>query len=302
MIDIAFATDDNYAIGCAVAVHSTLKNLKNSSDAVIHILFSELNRKNRDRIEGIINHHGAQLSWIRIEKEKIESLSIKLPRYYSQATFFRLLLPRLLPKVNKILYLDVDLLIRDDVTKLFEYNSSALMHACYDMYMPRADQQIPNFEFFGLKDNDLVVNTGVALLNLQEMRESGLVNRAFELLIHHTDDMKHADQTALNIAYNGRIDVLPTGWNVFPNAISKKWVSTLETIEPIHSSVFINPKIVHFVGKWKPWHRAVELSFSHEWRAYLYESRWFKTKLERYWWVLTKRLTRRSFLRFFKKK
>ena len=300
-INIALSTNDNYAIGCGVVIHSALKNLKKSVHATIHILYSDLNTDSKTRIERIARQHDSSLRWHCIDQETLASFNnLKLPRYFTKECLFRLLLPDLLPRINEVLYLDVDLLVRDDVSVLFQNHTSSLIRACIDMYLPMAKQQVLNFERYGLKDDDLAVNAGVCLLNLREIRKTALMEESIQLLIEHTEDMSYLDQTAINIAFKGKIDFLPTEWNVFPRAIEKKWISPVESIQPFASDVFTNPKIVHFVGRSKPWTRSENTSFSDEWRTDLYNSGWFRSEIELFVWVLKNRWNKKTLWQIWK--
>lgn len=295
-INIALSFDDNYAIGGGVVIHSTLKNLKENIHATIHILYSELNTDSKTRIERIVRQHDSLLRWHCIDQKTFESFNThKIPRHYTKEALFRLLLPDLLPRIDEILYLDVDLLVRDDVSVLFQKHASSLVGACLDMFMPRAKQQVPNFEHYGLSANDLVVNTGVCLFNLKEIRKTALIARSVQLLIEHTEDMRYLDQTAINIAFKGKINFLPMNWNVFPGAIAKQWISPVDSIRPFDCDVLTNPKIVHFTARPKPWTKSPKsISFSDEWRKSLYESRWFHSEIELFIWVLKRRWNRKT--------
>ena len=299
-INIALATDNNYAIGCGVVIHSVFKNLDKKTNAVIHILYTDLNSDNKARIECIARQIGGKLRWHYLGNDISDIFDFETPRWYSKETFFRLLLPKILPEVNEILYLDVDLLVRTDVSVLFQNHTSSLIRACLDMYLPMAKQQVLNFERYGLKGDDLVVNTGVCLLNLREIRKTALIEKSIQLLVEHTEDMSYIDQTAINIAFKGNIDFLPTEWNVFPQCIEKRWISPVESIQPFASDVLNNPKIVHFVGGSKPWHRSNNLSFSDEWRTDLYNSGWFRSEIELFVWVLKNRWNKKTLWQIWK--
>ena len=301
-IDIALATDDNYAIGCGVAIHSTLKNLKENVRATIHVGYSNLNTDSKTRIERIVRQHDSLLRWHYIDQKTLGSLgNIKIPQYWTKEAFFRLLLPNLLPRINEILYLDVDVLVRADVSVLFENHSTRLIRACIDMTQPTAELQVPNFECYDLNADDFVVNSGVCLLNLRGIRKTPLIERCVQLLTEHKDDMSFIDQTAINIAFKGNIDFLPINWNVFPLLISKEWLSPLESIQPFDDDVRTNPKIVHFVvGGKKPWNRCEDSEFADEWRAYLYDSQWFHSEMELFKWVLEFRWNKKTLWQIWK--
>lgn len=295
-INIALSADDNYAIGCGVVIHSTLKNLKENVHATFHILYSDLNTDSKTRIERIARQHNSSLRWHCIDQETLASFNnLKLPLHFTKECLFPLLLPDLLPRINEVLYLDVDLLVRDDVSVLFQNHTSSLILACLDMFAPRAQQQVPNFERYGLSANDFIVNTGVCLFNLKEIRKTALIEKSIQLLIEHTEDMRYADQTAINIAFKGNIDFLPMNWNVIPGAIAKQWISPVDSIRPFDCAVLTNPKIVHFTANPKPWTRSPQSrSFADEWRTSLYESGWFHSEIELFIWVLKRRWNRKT--------
>ena len=85
---------------------------------------------------------------------------------------------------DKILYLDTDVMARNDISEV--YNTD-----------------VENFEFAAAKDylgrffiNKDYVNSGVMLINLKNVRKTGLFKKA--LIACATEKMAFPDQTALN--------------------------------------------------------------------------------------------------------
>ncbi len=102
--------------------------------------------------------------------------------YCSPYTLIRLFADRL-PLPDKILYLDADIMFNRDIDLLYSVDVSAVEYAAardhYGKYLVN-----PNY-----------INAGVILMNLQKMRETGILTRARALL--REKKLPFADQSAL---------------------------------------------------------------------------------------------------------
>lgn len=116
IIPIFLASDNNYAPFVATTICSIVKNTSSFTD--FYILDGGISLSNKYKIE--------------IMKEEFKNFSIKyydmsnfaLERFpnikhYSLNTFSRYFIPELENKLNKILYLDVDIIVRGDIAELF---------------------------------------------------------------------------------------------------------------------------------------------------------------------------------------
>lgn len=163
--------------------------------------------------------------------------------YRSSFTNARLYLGETLPEVDTVLYLDIDLLVRDSLDELLAWELHSPVAAV------REDTRQAE-RLFG----DLRVpyyNTGVMLISLEHWRAHGVGLAASELLLAHPE-WPHEDQDALNIVFRDRYEALPARFNVFNGRRQ--------------SSARADAAIVHFVGWNKPWFASATTSFADEWR------------------------------------
>ena len=103
--------------------------------------------------------------------------------YCSPYTLIRLLADRVEGLPDKLLYLDIDVMLNRDVTLLYDIDVSMVEYAAardhYGKYLLH-----PNY-----------INAGVLLFNLKKMRETGILPRARQLL--REKKLTFADQSAL---------------------------------------------------------------------------------------------------------
>ena len=118
-IPIFFATDDNYVPFLDVAVRSLISNASKDYKYKIIVLNTGLNKQKTDKVKAMENENFsiefADISYA------IEDLKNKLPNCYhfGLATWYRLFIQSLFPQYDKILYLDCDIVVLGDVSKLY---------------------------------------------------------------------------------------------------------------------------------------------------------------------------------------
>ena len=118
--------------------------------------------------------------------------------YCSPYTLIRLLADRIEGLPDKLLYLDIDVMLNRDITLLYNIDVSMVEYAAardhYGKYLVH-----PNY-----------VNAGVLLFNLKKMRETGILPRARQLL--REKKLTFADQSAL-IRATTKKKMLPQRYN-----------------------------------------------------------------------------------------
>jgi lipopolysaccharide biosynthesis glycosyltransferase/glycosyltransferase involved in cell wall biosynthesis len=237
-IDIAFSTNDNYAEHVKVAVFSLLVN-NPSDDFTIYILHEDLSEKSKRSIEQVAEYH---------DKAKIEFLNLKSKKdlfrdfethieYITKETYYRYVLPDLLPEKQKILYLDADILVVGSIKELWDTDlGSNYMAGAEDTFILHQNYK-PEI---GFSDNDLYVNAGVLLFNLQQIRKDNKVGDLFDTTLKKRGT-RFQDQDVLNIAFKGRIKQIDGSYN-FATEDQFTWPGKI-----------CCARILHFTGRKKPW-------------------------------------------------
>ena len=122
------------------------------------------------------------------------------PRY-TEAASFRLLLPELLPEYDKVVYIDCDVIVRQDVAKLYEETDLGDNYLGVVFEAP-IEHQTERFRSLGC-DPMRYFNSGFLLMNLNQMRKEKISERLLEAC--KVDYLEFPDQDALYLVCQGRV-------------------------------------------------------------------------------------------------
>lgn len=287
MIEILLCTDENYAPYCAVVISSIIQNSKNSKELNFYILTPGLKTNTERLLSDMVSSYGANIDILTVSTKEFDSLDLKR---FGLGSILRLFMHRYLPKnCEKVIYLDCDLLILDNISDLYSIDlENRLLGAVTDLCSPREyDRRFKsiNYEYF---------NTGVLLVDLNKWASSGIGERAFAYLKNNIN-LDYPDQDALNHILAGDWYSLDLCWNFQPAAYTgyEKHYNYLNNRRQELWGAVTGPKIVHFIGGIKPWHSTclhplqdMFLKYSQQtpWPIYsknLYKELNFKQKLRR---------------------
>ena len=138
-----------------------------------------------------------------------------LARVASHMAYCRILLPHLLA-VPRVIYLDCDVLVFRDLSRLFDFELSAgkFVAAVPDSETcSLADDSRGLAKAMKLPAEGAYFNSGVMLMNLDELRKQGFFERAVEFLNVWKVAYRFHDQSAMNFLLHGHIEELPEYWN-----------------------------------------------------------------------------------------
>jgi lipopolysaccharide biosynthesis glycosyltransferase len=212
-------------------------------------LNSSLSPESKAKIESIKEICEFDLEFIQIDKNLIGGMQIK-DEHISIETCYRLLIPTLCPELEKAIYLDADIVVRHDLTELWEEDVEG-----------RYAGVVEDFIRVKIKDYDSIFpsrryfNAGVLLLNLKKIREEFPFVRFVEIERRHRAVLRHQDQDVLNIAFGGNVRYLPLKWNVTFLLFNpkRKFPKTLGFTMAEIVAARKDPGIVHYIGSLKPW-------------------------------------------------
>lgn len=192
-------------------------------------------------------------------------------RGISVGTYLRLMLHRILPDVDKLLYTDVDVLFRDSLASLWQTDLEGYILAAVKGAVNLTDKwewnsSRPYWKHLeGMRGR--YINAGVTLLNLAQIRESNLEE---QWNAWTKEKLYYQDQDILNITCQNAIRYLPPKYN-FLAYMEKSEYDTLvregvftkgECLEALE-----HPVIIHYAGD-KPWKR-YDTNLGHLWWDYI---------------------------------
>lgn len=233
-IHVAFCIDNNFAIHLAALIHSLGKHLNQDFQLRCHIL-GRLNKNNISKLSLLISKNVNVIFHDNIPDYKNIPISSLYNNRLNEVTYYRFAIPEVLHNVEKVLFIDADMIAVGDISPLWSIDMGDSVVAVVSDHILGCDKEkqqergISSGRYF---------NAGLILMDLCKWRKSNISKQALCLLIDN-NGFEHNDQDALNIVLEDNAVYLDTKWNVQPNHLSQK---------------DLLPVLVHFCGQEKPWH------------------------------------------------
>lgn len=290
---VVFACDENYAPYLPVVLRSLLDNISSAHSYEIILLdcsanahskiFSEIKADiaamlaAKDNICFRIIAVGALLAENGFLHKNEQAL-----KRYGYATYARILIPELLADYERVLYLDIDHIILEDVALFFDFPLKDRLIACvpdinvaYERLMEHSHRKYLVEEKLQLGANDYYVIASPMLLNIQACREFGFTEKVLGVLSREVA-LPFPDQDAINAVCKGRIVYLPQKWGRANARNFSKLCQTIRLQGSIEQNKIIlagwhedaeDIAVVHYVTTPKPWN-GIEADYAALWWRY----------------------------------
>lgn len=253
VIPIVLSCNDSYLKYAAVTIQSILENCSQKYKYIFYILANgrKLSQQAKEKF--------LKTSTIRDVFFSIKIIDINddaLPKLHviaqiTKEAYFRLLISNILDD-DKLIYLDCDIIVKYDISKLFEIDiGDNYIAAVRDMF---------GFDFQKyIETLDLVpenyFNSGVLVINNKLWKKFDVGNKCIEMLANNPK-IKFMDQDALNIICKDKVYYLNRRWNFFwyysIEIIKQKGILNHE-IQSIYNELSNNFYIIHYTSAYKPW-------------------------------------------------
>lgn len=248
-MNIVMSSSDEYSVHCGTLIISILNNSLSDEEFNFYILETNISEDNKNKLRKLTEIKPFNINFIKVDGELFkEEYFTKEYSYMPQVkvqTFYKYLLPELLKNIDKVLYLDVDTLVFNSLTELYNTDLNGKYAAVVennDSYSAINKVEAKNY-----------FNAGVILYNLKKCREDNITEKLFKnhITLFEADKLRYVDQCVLNYTFNGKIIVLDLKYNVGTQWIKNKSKVCKEAIK--------NTVIAHFTTPCKPW----DLGFLH---------------------------------------
>ena len=248
MLHVACAADDAYAVHVGAMLHSVCTH-SGGRGVHVHLLADErLGRERREQLEATVASLGARIDVLGVPPEVA---SLPSDERFTPAIWSRIFLPDLLPSLDRILYLDADVIACRNLGPLWETDLDGYwLAAVTNVFQPNHRRRPGNL---GLESRRDYFNSGVLLMNLAEMRRDGKTAELLELVAARGAEFEWPDQDALNVGLGARRLPLHPRWNAM-NSLWQRW--SYGQLSPIAQwRAKRKPGIRHFEGPGanKPW-------------------------------------------------
>lgn len=200
MINLLFAGNNKVFDGMLITLLSLTKHTKTPVNAFcltmdlqeVNPKFIAISKKQADFLEKILKEGNSESKLTLIDlsdmfrNEMLDSVNLK--SHFTPYTLLRLFADKIEQIPDKILYLDTDTIINNDINELYNIDIENYEIACVnDIYNWTAPSRWRIKNYF---------NAGVMLLNMKKIRETGMFTKTRELCRYKK--MLYPDQDALN--------------------------------------------------------------------------------------------------------
>lgn len=209
-IPIAFAFDKNLVMPACVCISSLLMNAKKDTSYDIFILHpANQSMTQTDLVKLPEYYDNCKMTFRPVGNEfdnAFEIRGITTPAYY------RLLIPEIIPEYDKIIYSDVDVIFRRDLSDLYSIDLAGVyMAATYDVGMNLGKDGVAHISATKGLVLGKYIQSGFIMLNSSKLKNDGLVIRFKE---EAKKQYKFQDQDILNVVCGKNLKVLPAEYNM----------------------------------------------------------------------------------------
>jgi lipopolysaccharide biosynthesis glycosyltransferase len=285
-VNIVYAVNDKFAPQVGAGVCSVCENNKEFDKITFYIISHGITDKNKNELKKLANEYGREMNIIEL-KNIGDYFDFEFDTTgWPPVTLARLLMGEILPKkLEKILYLDGDTIVRGNLKQLWDNN---LDNKTIGMSI---EPTIDKNRIKVLKtDGFPYCNAGVLLVNLKKWRESNACEKVFDFYKAHDGKLFASDQDAINGALKEEIYILSPKYNFYNIFYQYSYNFMRKLMKPLNyisKDVYLdavrNPIIIHYLGEERPWRKGNTHKYKSDYKKYLSKTVWKDTPDEEGW-------------------
>lgn len=203
---LVLAFTPNYVVPAATCIWSILDHSNPSAHYHIICLLTEPLSEDLQLLLQDLDPERLQFTFLNL---KDYQLNIYVDERYTIAASYRLLLPELLPNYDKVIYLDCDIIVRQDLAAVFEKTDlrNNYLAAVYEAALPFQEDYLKSI---GSQPGDYF-NSGFLIMNLDLLRQDNMAPQFLEA--SKQQGLQFPDQDVLNQLCKNKTVALPPIYN-----------------------------------------------------------------------------------------
>lgn len=288
-MDIVYSSSDSYCEIAGISILSLLEHNRNVKELNLYLIDNQISAENKQKLEGMIASFGRTLTYLaHPDIEKRSATEINVGRW-NISTFYRLFLPSMLPEtVKKVLFIDCDTLVMQDLTPLWEMDMGDKW--LYGVDDCRGAAYRTNL---GLQPTDNYINNGVLLVDLDAWRKNNVEDMFLRYIRENQGDITFVDQGVQNgvLSKLGRSGILHPKYNCMTVFFAFDYKNLIKLRKPPvpgdpaqYREAVENPAIVHFQSCFRmsirPWVASCKHPYAKTYLAYKAKSPWKDTPMK----------------------
>lgn len=278
-VNICLASNENYAPHLATTVYSLIKNRDPGRFYDILVLHKDIREETRKKICSMGKNGKISIRFLFMEEVEKE-VSCDVGAYYSMETNYRLyLFGKKFEKYDKMIYLDCDLIVEEDISKLFDTELGDCEAAAVrseefrllskikkPVFLDGYPYNVDNYrtDALGMESPENYFNAGVIVMDLKKARKRITWEQIPEIL--HLHNYYYNDQDVLNILFDGKVKNIDCAWN-YMTYIAEQLEKENENNRRLYEDLYReNPHIIHYTSAVKPWNNGNKVFADRYWK------------------------------------
>lgn len=247
-----YISDDNYILPTIISITSLFANKRKSSYYEVYVIINNISQENMQLLENLKKEF-VDINIINGESYVRSYENIKQQRHVTTSALIKFFLPQILKNEDKILFIDGDTIIQQDLTELFHTDVT-------DVFAGVVKDTFTITSMDYIQKNNIncknYFNSGVMLLNLAKLRIENISKKLIE------DKQKFQtmfmDQDTFNKIFNENVLFLSYRYNFlnyYLDISTSKELSKFfnECLPSKERDLYESCYILHFGGVNKPW-------------------------------------------------
>jgi len=230
---------------------SVLKNKAPDDFIRFYILENAFTESDRQTLEQLQSIATFEIEFIQVKDKILEIFPLENKDRLTIEAYFRLFIPELIHREDKIIYLDCDIVVRHSLSELH----SMELGNDYVLGVRDIDSR-GNTKRMGTKR---YINSGVLLMNSKKMREDGIQAKFIKYIAENKQRIIWHDQDVIAAVLEGYVGYISPIWNGQIGRLPHN----------MKYSRLHDARILHYIGDRKPWLPYKDSTFAEEYFKYL---------------------------------
>lgn len=251
-MNVVINVDNNYMQHAMATLCSLYENNKEHK-IILHVLQNGLTAKSRAYLDGLANRYGNAVCYYDMDDSLLEGVQYRKNRPLSPAAYYRLLLAETLPaELDKVLYIDCDMIILRDISEIFDIELDDYALAATLDQFPYSSQHRLQLH---MQADQRTFCSGIMMVNLKYWRDNNVTPVLLEYAKRPRKEIWLHDQDVLNYYFKNKWFLLPPKWNKIHTTNRCPRYFAYRKFD--YKEYVLSPMLIHYASVGiKPWYDA----------------------------------------------
>ena len=267
-MEFLVSLNENYLLPAGVLLCSLFENNK-EEEVNVHLFLGEGKDGFWQPLCDLCQKYHQQVSLYHLNETNTlgKMPGMDLSRYPLEA-YNRLFMTMFLPEeIHKVIYLDCDMVVCENLHSLWEENIDEYAVGAVDEYAVGAVDEYTVGKRVGYDAKYGYFNSGMLLVNLDYWRNNNVTSLFVEYIKNNPQKLRFADQDVLNSIFYDNKKNLPIRYNLTTDMLRNDLQISSEYFAEIDAA-YQNPTIIHFIMPDRPWFKNNKHPLRHYWEQY----------------------------------